>query len=135
MHKEEDLFNREENMSMLDILTKNLDPDLAQQVKECWIDPNNISVNNLLGHGKFEMIPLHSCIAIVINLEYHKLTKNDPRTLASKFRKKILTHVSIILTGIEEFYKLWHNRIVHSFRSFNKNYLFRSIWSSLVWNF
>ena len=42
------------NISMLDILTKNLDPDLAQQVKQNWVDSKKMCVENLIGHGKFD---------------------------------------------------------------------------------
>ena len=38
--------------TVLDILTKNLDPDLIRQVKESWVDPKSLCVQHLLGNGE-----------------------------------------------------------------------------------
>ena len=38
--------------AILDVITKNLDPELAQQVKETWFDPQTVCVQQLLGNGK-----------------------------------------------------------------------------------
>ena len=40
--------------SPLEILLKNLEPDVACEVKTCWIDPRNISFENILGTGNLD---------------------------------------------------------------------------------
>ena len=39
-------------VSTLDLFTKNLDPDLSFEVKQCWINPHKLSTACLLRHGK-----------------------------------------------------------------------------------
>ena len=50
---EENLFEVEHRVNVLDTLTQNLHPDLAQQVKECWIEPNALCVKQFVGNGKY----------------------------------------------------------------------------------
>lgn len=38
---------------ILDILTQNLAPNVAQEVKESWVDPSTLCVKHLLGNGKW----------------------------------------------------------------------------------
>ena len=38
--------------SSLEIILKE-SSELAEKVKNCWIDPNNLKLNNLLGKGNF----------------------------------------------------------------------------------
>ena len=35
----------------LNLLLKNLSPDLACEIKECWIEPNSFSIDTFLGRG------------------------------------------------------------------------------------
>ena len=35
----------------LNLLLKNLSPDLACKIKECWIEPNSFSIDTFLGRG------------------------------------------------------------------------------------
>ena len=47
----EDRKDKEE--SVVEILLKNLNPELACEIEECWIDPDSISIGHLLGKGNF----------------------------------------------------------------------------------
>lgn len=38
--------------SSLDSLCEKLTKGLAEEIKECWIDPQGITLNKFLGHGK-----------------------------------------------------------------------------------
>ncbi len=40
-----------QNSTSLEKLTQNLRNDLAEQVKQCWIEPQRISFEKYLGHG------------------------------------------------------------------------------------
>lgn len=51
---EEKNSNKHNKLSLLDVFATNLHPDLAQQVKESWIDPSAISIEQLIGHGKLK---------------------------------------------------------------------------------
>ena len=53
--KKETVLRREQNVAALDILTQNLHPDIAQEVKENWVDPNTFCVKHLIGNGKFKL--------------------------------------------------------------------------------
>ena len=45
----------EHKVTVLDTLTQNLHPDIAQQVKESWIDPIALCVGQLIGNGKYKL--------------------------------------------------------------------------------
>ncbi len=36
-----------------------LETHLAQEVKQCWIDPQNLVLDKYLGHGKIKYKPIH----------------------------------------------------------------------------
>ena len=42
--------------SALDMLTSNLNPIIAYEVQQCWIDPKAIRIGNLLGHGEYDTV-------------------------------------------------------------------------------
>lgn len=42
---------KQEEETILEILSHNLDPDMANKVKECWIDQNSFTTEHLLGKG------------------------------------------------------------------------------------
>lgn len=44
--------NDSDENNLLNILTHNLDPELAQQVKKYWFVPNTLCCQHLLGKGK-----------------------------------------------------------------------------------
>lgn len=45
-------FEMEHNVTVLDTLTQNLHPDIAQQVTQSWVDPIALQVKQLIGNGK-----------------------------------------------------------------------------------
>lgn len=44
------------------LLINNIKPDIAEEVKMCWIDPKSFTLGHLLGHGKTEntLHPIYS---------------------------------------------------------------------------
>ncbi len=47
----------EELESALEIMLTNVNPNLACEIKECWIDPDRFSIGNMVGRGKFKKTP------------------------------------------------------------------------------
>ena len=45
-------FMMEHKATVLDILTQNLHPELAQQVQKLWFEPNMLCCQHLLGKGR-----------------------------------------------------------------------------------
>ncbi len=43
----------EELKSVLEIMLTNVNPNLACEIKDCWIDPDLFSIGNMIGRGKF----------------------------------------------------------------------------------
>lgn len=44
--------SKREKETILDVFVSNLDPDLAKEVRESWINPSKFTAGRLLGKGK-----------------------------------------------------------------------------------
>lgn len=51
--KEDNIVEEEPISTGLDVFTQNLEPEIAQNVKESWHMPQTLSVNHRLGNGKY----------------------------------------------------------------------------------
>ena len=59
--------------SVLELLLKNLDPNLACEIKDCWINPEKFTVDHLLGKGMYPLLKFGVCWTIVLNfLHIHR---------------------------------------------------------------
>ena len=63
--KDEQEPGEETEKYSLKMLLKNVNPNLACEIKECWIDPDAISLGNFLGRGKQYLLMylcMHLCM-------------------------------------------------------------------------
>ena len=49
--------NEETAQSNLEILLKNLTPDLSCEIKNCWVGPGRFQLEHLLGKGEIASAP------------------------------------------------------------------------------
>lgn len=50
--KQEDTRTEEDSVSSLEVLLTNVNPNLACEIKDCWVDPDLFTVESMIGRGK-----------------------------------------------------------------------------------